>query len=506
MHSLVSYQGLWPLFILAFIVAAAVFRSWRTGLLMFVVWITFEDCIRKFNGNNMAIFFAKDAILLMTYISYLVSRQREKDTSLRFDNPLIGPLWVWVLVGLVQCFNPLLYHPGLPFLGIRMWFFYIPLLYLGYEFLRTEAGLRRMLMFLISLSGIAAVIGLLQYALGPQFLNPEGLNVPHLRLIGARAGMDETFFRPTSLFTNPSRFGKLLFVYLWISLGAISYLTQMRRESTNKLGVFWVWIVLVMIAGNILINGWRALLVVSAITVPIFVIFAFRRAGGWSGLDPFQRTLMRAGMLAAIIGAVLIAANWRPAMWQVLTKFYQTTLLPGSPEWAVPDRLNRYLISNRGSLWGALQRSGFTGHGTGTASLGQHYLFDIDPVAEAEKYGAINTKYYENVPVEGGFSSVVWEWGAIGLAVWFWWTIALIVHQVRAVRILKGTRFYSLGLGILLWSFSYLFPLTFMGVQIFQDYIANAYFWMSVGILFRLRDFATDEWLETRDRIKVESA
>src|SRR5215472_12105060 len=42
----------------AFVVA--MLNNWRNGLYFFLAWLLFEDLARKFLGNNMAIFFAKD--------------------------------------------------------------------------------------------------------------------------------------------------------------------------------------------------------------------------------------------------------------------------------------------------------------------------------------------------------------------------------------------------------------------------------------------------------------
>lgn len=48
---------------MAFAILAVTFRilgNWREGFLIFFIWLLFEDLIRKYMGNNMLIFFAKD--------------------------------------------------------------------------------------------------------------------------------------------------------------------------------------------------------------------------------------------------------------------------------------------------------------------------------------------------------------------------------------------------------------------------------------------------------------
>src|SRR5437899_6647772 len=37
-----------------------ILNNWRHGVYLFLAWLLFEDFARKFLGNNMAIYFAKD--------------------------------------------------------------------------------------------------------------------------------------------------------------------------------------------------------------------------------------------------------------------------------------------------------------------------------------------------------------------------------------------------------------------------------------------------------------
>jgi len=51
----------------AFVVA--MLNSWRNGVYFFLAWLLFEDFARKFLGNNMAIYFAKDVLVAVVYLS-----------------------------------------------------------------------------------------------------------------------------------------------------------------------------------------------------------------------------------------------------------------------------------------------------------------------------------------------------------------------------------------------------------------------------------------------------
>jgi hypothetical protein len=50
-------------------------NNWRHGLYIFFGWLFFEDFARKFPGNNMAIYFAKDVLVILVYISFGISRR-----------------------------------------------------------------------------------------------------------------------------------------------------------------------------------------------------------------------------------------------------------------------------------------------------------------------------------------------------------------------------------------------------------------------------------------------
>src|SRR5258706_490212 len=53
----------------------AILKDWRKGVYAFVAWIAVEDLIRKYLGNNMIVFFAKDFLALALYLSFFVARR-----------------------------------------------------------------------------------------------------------------------------------------------------------------------------------------------------------------------------------------------------------------------------------------------------------------------------------------------------------------------------------------------------------------------------------------------
>ncbi len=84
-------------------VVVAIFNDWRRGLYILLAWIVFEDLVRKYMGNNMAIFFGKDFLALVLYISFFVARSRKKVAF--FKPPFLKFFLFFFWFGLMQVFN-----------------------------------------------------------------------------------------------------------------------------------------------------------------------------------------------------------------------------------------------------------------------------------------------------------------------------------------------------------------------------------------------------------------
>src|SRR5947207_15056998 len=73
----------------------AILNDWRKGLYLFLAWLLFEDFARKYLGNNMAIYFAKDFLRLVIYISFIAAYRRKEVTGFRppFLTQLLLCVW-----------------------------------------------------------------------------------------------------------------------------------------------------------------------------------------------------------------------------------------------------------------------------------------------------------------------------------------------------------------------------------------------------------------------------
>jgi Ni,Fe-hydrogenase I cytochrome b subunit len=56
----------------------------------------------------------------------------------------------------------------------------------------------------------------------------------------------------------------------------------------------------------------------------------------------------------------------------------------------------------------------------------------------------------------------------------------------RVVKSLKETAYFPLAIAIMYYSFLLLFPMTWGGLDLYENFVMNAYFWLLLGVFFRL--------------------
>ena len=61
-------------------VTVAILNDWRRGLYLLFAWILFEDFVRKYLGNNMAIYFAKDGLAIVLFLARAVRINSDEAT------------------------------------------------------------------------------------------------------------------------------------------------------------------------------------------------------------------------------------------------------------------------------------------------------------------------------------------------------------------------------------------------------------------------------------------
>jgi hypothetical protein len=94
------------------------------------------------------------------------------------------------------------------------------------------------------------------------------------------------------------------------------------------------------------------------------------------------------------------------------------------------------------------------------------------------------------VGVESGFATLVVEMGTGGLILWIVMSVAILSSAWRVVKKLKETPWFPIGFVIFWYAFFLLILATYGGMVAYEDFLLHAYFWLFLGLLFRLPTFA----------------
>jgi hypothetical protein len=461
---------------LAFIgcaVIVAILNNWRHGVYLFLGWLLFEDFARKFLGNNMAIYFAKDILLAVVYLSFFAAyRRKDKDVQ-TFRPPFVMILIVFAWFGVLQMFNPASTSIFYGILGMKLYFYYMPLVLLGYSFTNSEAELRRFFYVNLGLMLVIVGLGIVQSVLGHTFLNPEvpADDIRQLSTLYREAPISGVIvYRPTSVFVSAGRFSDMLIVAWMIVFGFSGYLLLRRRQ-----GRLFAFLALGTMAAGCLMGASRGVFMWTfgsgLVGAAAFVWGAPWRQGE---VRRIFRTIVRASLGVALASAALLATY--PQAFRDRLAVYSETLDPRSPTNELLHRTRDYPLQNL--LWAFDFPRWPYGYGIGAVSLGGQYVTRILGVPPATG------------GVESGFGNIVVEMGIVGLVLWLVMSVAVVICAWRVVRKLRGSPWFPLAFMIFWYVFLLLIPFTFQGLQAYEDFVMNAYAWLLLGMLFRLPKLA----------------
>jgi hypothetical protein len=448
-------------------IVLAILNNWRNGVYFFLAWLLFEDFARKFLGNNMVIYFAKDFFALVVYISFFAAFRRKEVTF--FRPPFLMPLMIFIWFGVLQMFNPASPSIWYGLMGVKIFFYYVPMIFIGYALLNSEAELRRFFTINMALAVVVISLGIAQSVIGPSFLNPAHQADDLRQLSGLYRVSPVTgaiAYRPTSVFVSAPRYADFVMVAWLLVLGFSGYLLLRQRRGRN----FAFIMVAVAAAGAFLTASRGAFLwaIINAIaTSAAFVWGAPWRQG--EALRAF-RGIQRAG-LGIALAIVLVFIAFPDALLSRVA-IYQETLTPNSATSELTHRGWTYPVDN---FLGAFNYERWPyGYGIGTTSLGGQYvsrIFKVTPVG---------------VGVESGFGAIILEMGVAGLILWVVMSVAILFAAWKVIKKLKGSPWFPLGFVIFWYAFVMFFPATFAGIQAYEDFLLNAYLWLLLGVLFRL--------------------
>ncbi len=452
-------------------VVVHILNDWKSGVLVFLIWLLFEDLARKYLGNSLTVYFAKDFLVAVAYFSFYFAKLKgEVDL---FKPPFIIPLGIFVAYGFAEIFNP--FSPNIMYglLGLKLYFYYAPLMFLGYAMLKRPSDLDSLLKVSLIVGIVISGLGIAQSVLGVGFLTPEdtqGEIYELSHLVRYSPITHKEVFAPSSVFVSAGRFSYYL-ILLWIlAMGAQGYFLLSRKKGA-KYGFLGIGVVTVAV----MITGTRTPFVF-VIGSAFVMTSAFLWGAPWKwGQGHRMVKAIRRGFLIGGLGLILmvevfptiIGGNW---------SFFSETLSYNGEGSELMNRTWGYPIQN---LMGAIGEGNFlTGHGIGMSSLGMQYVsrFLNQP---PPSYG-----------VESGYGALIVEMGVFGPILWFAWVSVLLWGGWKIVRKLRETVYFPLAFAIWWYAVVDLILLMYFGIQFYQNFVNNAYLWLLTGVLFRLPKLA----------------
>jgi len=458
-------------FIAGAIGLVTVLNDWRKGVYLFLAWILFEDFVRKYLGNNMAIYFLKDVLASLLYLSFF--RAQRTNRVERFRPSFLVPLLCFFFLGMIQVFNPSSTSLFFGLMGMKLYFFYVPLLYVAYYFIDSERRLRNFFAFNSILILVVVCLGIAQAIIGHTFLNPTVIQEDIRDLSTTYRASPITgliAYRPTSVFVSAGRFQNFQIVSWILTLGYGGFL--LLRSRRGRLIAFTC---IGVLAAGTLLTASRGVLLWNSLSA-LIIAAGFLWGAAWHNREGVRviRTIQRAAIFVGI--AIIALMTIFPEQLSSRLAIYSETLDPTSPASELFSRSGNYPLQN------LLLTFGYPnwpyGYGIGTTSLGVQYVGRIMHAAPMR------------IGVENGYGQLILELGIIGLLLWIALATSISLSAWRAAKSLKGSPWFPIAFAIFWYAFLLTFPLSFYGFIAYQDFIMNAYFWVLLGILFRLQAVA----------------
>ena len=117
-------------------------------------------------------------------------------------------------------------------MGLKIYFDYIPLMFVGYALLRTDEDLRKFLAVNAVLASVIAGLGIVQAIVGNSFLSPKVL-APEFQELGDLDKMtplsNQAFNFPSSVFVSSGRFSIYLVAAGILAIGSVDISCSIRN-------------------------------------------------------------------------------------------------------------------------------------------------------------------------------------------------------------------------------------------------------------------------------------
>lgn len=433
-----------------------ILTSWSSpgAFIGFFAWIHLEDLARLVT-HNFQIFFVKDFLLAALFVSFCLDRRR-RALSLP-PNPMVVPILVYGSFVLLQCFNPRIPDPRIPFVGLHSKLLYIPLFFISMAYFDSERKIRSFLTFLVVAVTGESLLALVQYFQDPSWwYRMMNLSEKAEVIIFREYTVGGGLLRTGSIFNNPGRFTQFIIVVSTLLVGSQALFRP--RPSSSAL---WYIGLTTIFAGGVFLQSSRAVFYLFCLSSVAILVLHGRS---------LKNKLQALALLLVLIGVTHHLSTYVDTRIGV---FYVESLDPTFKEYdSIGGRINRGF----GQLDSSIRRSGLLGHGTGTSSLGRQYVHRPNSSRGLEGK-------------ENGYAALIWELGLLGPLFWILLMGTLLLRGWQAYGRVRETNYGKLAFALVVM-IALAFVLQFIGMQYLENYLVVTHFWAFAGLLFSLERIA----------------
>lgn len=406
---------------------------WRPLIVGVFILFFIGDTVRKLvPGQPWQLMLVLDAVLFLAYVVFVIDYTLKKESPWR---PFfLFPLSVFLVVFLISIFGPRSAGWGAALVGFRSYFWFIPLMWLGYEFFDSKEKifkLCRILSYvaipLLVLAGIQQIF----HSSDVAFLNPftEG----HKFHSG-----DVNIGLVSSFFGSAQRFGMVSMLLFFLGIAA---------KSPVALFAF----------AGIILSGSRSAFVLSVFGCVAILIFSRKRLVG-RGLY----LKMALGALMVIIALASVPQFRNTVLFQ---------LKDGIPM-IVGSRI-RIFAGEMREVWG--NHFSWLGKRAGAFSQGIEYIGEAQALSIEKPLG------------ETGIRNLLLELGMAGLIAFYVMWASILSAMYKGTKAIRDPVSKTIGLAILVFAIGVLFRFTVMHGQTLNDYAVLVPLWFFIGVFFRLK-------------------
>jgi hypothetical protein len=384
---------------------------------------------------NTLPFIFKDFAIVAAYLA-LMTDQRGGSGSL---SKLTPAFFGFALITLLFLFMPSPVSPLGMLVAVKQRLLYIPLMYVGYHYLREDRDYFGLVRLMAITSIPVSLFGIYLYFVGPVGLTSIGAK--YSAIIGSGAGSHgQQFWRVPSTFTSPGQFGIFL-----LANGAVFVGVLFGKSANKKLRTLTI-VALVVLMAALLVSGSRTPLLLLLMIAALILIMTGR------------------------LGGIGIAAAGAYAVFAVAFSYFGGGVEDRVGSIASWEHVERFRDTYFGQLFLKFLQQSPMGFGLGRATLGARHFNQWQNVMLVESY----------------FGIIAAEMGVLGLGI-FGWLIAAVVSLLwKMRRVMSSSPFEVNWLSIALFvaSTAAMLPI---GTPIDAS-PGNLYFWFFLGILVKMYD------------------